>query len=45
MTFGEVLLSLIGFTLLYAILMVAAVYLLMKYAKKGVGQAQEITPH
>ena len=32
---GEVLLSLVAFTLLYAALMVADVYLLDKYAKKG----------
>lgn len=34
---GMVLTTLIGFTLIYGILMVADVYLLMKYAKKGAG--------
>lgn len=34
---GMVLTSLIGFTLIYGVLMVADVYLLAKYAKKGAG--------
>jgi len=41
-TAGEVLFSLIGFTLLYGVLMVADVYLLRKYAKAGIhGPAQD----
>jgi cytochrome d ubiquinol oxidase subunit I len=32
-----VLTSLIGFTLVYGVLMVADIYLLVKYAKKGAG--------
>jgi cytochrome d ubiquinol oxidase subunit I len=35
-TAGELLLTLIGFTLLYGVLMAADVYLLAKYAKAGV---------
>jgi cytochrome d ubiquinol oxidase subunit I len=35
-TAGELWLSLVGFTLLYAVLMIADVYLLLKYAKAGV---------
>jgi len=34
-TAGEVLFSLVGFTLLYGALMVADVYLLARYAKAG----------
>jgi cytochrome d ubiquinol oxidase subunit I len=34
---GMVLTTLIGFTLIYGVLMIADVYLLMKYAKKGAG--------
>jgi cytochrome d ubiquinol oxidase subunit I len=41
-TAGEVLFSLIGFTLLYGVLMAADVYLLQKYARAGIhGPAQE----
>ena len=41
---GFVLASLIGYTLLYAALMVADVYLLVKYAKMGMSAAETETP-
>jgi len=41
---GFVLASLIGYTLLYAALMVADVYLLVKYAKMGLSTAETETP-
>jgi cytochrome d ubiquinol oxidase subunit I len=37
LTVGMVLTTVIGFTVLYGVLMVADVYLLAKYAKKGAG--------
>ena len=37
LTVGMVLTTLIGFTLIYGVLMVADIYLLAKYAKKGAG--------
>lgn len=41
---GEVLTTLVGFTLLYGVLMVADVYLLRKFAKAGIaGDAGEVT--
>jgi cytochrome d ubiquinol oxidase subunit I len=40
---STILVSLIGFTLLYAALMVADVYLLVKYAKVGLGMADKET--
>jgi cytochrome d ubiquinol oxidase subunit I len=43
-TFGMVLFSLIGFTVLYAVLMVADLYLLVKFAKQGPGQSGEPVP-
>lgn len=44
-TGGQVLFTLIGFTLIYGLLMVADVYLLVKYAKAGPqnGEEQQIT--
>jgi cytochrome d ubiquinol oxidase subunit I len=41
---GFILASLIGYTLLYALLMVADVYLLVKYAKMGMSAAETETP-
>ncbi len=38
------LISLIGFTLVYGALMVADIYLLQKYARAGVGEAAETVP-
>ncbi len=40
-SFAEVLCTLVGFTLLYAVLMAADVYLLAKYARAGIGGAEE----
>ncbi len=41
-SFGMVLVSLIGFTLLYGVLMVADVYLLVKFAKHPAGSEEEV---
>jgi cytochrome d ubiquinol oxidase subunit I len=43
-TAGEVLFSVIAFTLLYGVLMVADVYLLAKYAKAGIHGSSHETP-
>jgi cytochrome d ubiquinol oxidase subunit I len=43
-TFGMVLFSLIGFTLLYGVLMVADLYLLVKFAKQGPAPAGVAEP-
>jgi cytochrome d ubiquinol oxidase subunit I len=40
---GMVLTSLIGFTLIYGVLMVADIYLLKKYAQKGAGSETDVT--
>jgi cytochrome d ubiquinol oxidase subunit I len=43
-TAGEVLLSLVAFTLVYAALIVANVYLLRKYARAGLGAPEAREP-
>jgi cytochrome d ubiquinol oxidase subunit I len=40
---GMVLTSLIGFTLIYGVLMIADIYLLNKYAQKGAGSETDPT--
>jgi len=43
-SWGMVLFSLIGFTALYGVLMVADLYLLTKFAKQGPGEADAVAP-
>lgn len=41
---GQVLISLLGFTLIYGLLMVAAVFLLQKFAKAGPQEPEQVAP-
>ena len=44
MTASEVLFTLVGFTLLYAVLMAADIYLLAKFGKAGIAAPPETAP-
>ena len=43
-TVGMLLISLIGFTLLYGLLMIADIYLLQKYARQDIGESGNLIP-